>query len=85
MERAIVLIPALNPLPAIVHFVEKLNTLAIEKIIVINDGSEKKYDAIFEQLLAKGCVVLTHEKNFGKGRALKTGMEYIIKSALKKL
>lgn len=82
MERAIVLIPALNPLPTIVHFVEKLNTLAIEKIVVINDGSEKKYDAIFEQLLAKGCVVLTHEKNFGKGRALKTGMEYIIKSRL---
>ncbi|MER1958720.1 MAG: glycosyltransferase family 2 protein [Solibacillus sp.] len=83
MERAIVLIPALNPLPAIVHFVEKLNTLAIEKIIVINDGSEKKYDAIFEQLLAEGCVVLTHEKNCGKGRALKTGMDYIIKSALR--
>lgn len=83
MERAIVLIPALNPLPTIVHFVEKLKTLAIEKIIVVNDGSDAKYASIFEQLIENDCVVLTHEKNLGKGRALKTGMDYIKKSSLK--
>lgn len=83
MERVIVLIPALNPLPTIVHFVEKLKTLAIESIIVVNDGSESKYTAIFKQLEEKGCIVLTHEKNFGKGRALKTGMDYVRKSKLK--
>ena len=36
MERAIVLIPALNPLPAIVHFVEKLNMFAYETSRIID-------------------------------------------------
>lgn len=83
MEQAIVLIPALNPLPTIVDFVEKIKMLAIEKIIVINDGSDKKYHTVFDQLVAQGCLVLTHEKNLGKGRALKTGMDYIMKSQLR--
>ncbi|MCH7323768.1 glycosyltransferase family 2 protein [Solibacillus sp. MA9] len=82
MEQTIVLIPALNPLPTIVHFVEKLKTLAIEKIIIINDGSDLKYNEIFKQLLKQECIVLTHERNIGKGQALKTGMNYIVKSTL---
>lgn len=82
MEKAIVLIPALNPLPTIVHFVEKLKMLAIEKIIIINDGSDVKYNEIFKQLLKQDCIVLTHERNIGKGQALKTGMAYIAKSSL---
>ena len=83
MEKAIVVIPALNPLPAIVDFVEKLKTLPIEKIIVINDGSDEKYKQTFDQLHNEGCVVLTHGKNAGKGRAIKTGMEYILNSGLR--
>lgn len=82
MEQTIVLIAALNPLPTIVHFVEKLKTLAIEKIIIINDGSDVKYNEIFKQLLKQDCIVLTHERNIGKGQALKTGMKYIVKSPL---
>lgn len=82
MEQVIVMIPALNPLPALLQFVRKLNVLPIAKIIVINDGSEEKYNGLFEQLQQEGCEVLTHDKNLGKGRALKTGMEYILKSRL---
>lgn len=83
MEQVIVLIPALNPLPTIVHFVEKLKMLAIEKIIIVNDGSDTKYNEIFKQLLMQECIVLTHERNIGKGQALKTGMDYIAKSSLR--
>lgn len=80
MEPVIVIIPALNPLPAIVDFTEKLMALAVEKVIVIDDGSDEKYKKIFEMLHNAGCIVLVHEKNYGKGRAIKTGMEYILNS-----
>lgn len=79
MEPVIVVIPALNPLPTIMEYVEKLKTLSIAQVVVINDGSDEKYKETFEQLKQLGCIVLTHEKNLGKGRALKTSMEYIIK------
>ena len=82
MEQVIVMIPALNPLPALLQFVRKLRALQIANIIVINDGSEEKYNGLFEQLQQEGCEVLAHDKNLGKGRALKTGMEYILKSRL---
>lgn len=82
MEQVIVMIPALNPLPVLLQFVRKLRALPIANIIVINDGSEEKYNCLFEQLQQEGCQVLTHDKNLGKGRALKTGMEYILKSRM---
>lgn len=83
MEQVIVVIPALNPLPAIVKFVRKLKALPITNIIVINDGSDEKYNGLFTQLREEKCIVLTHDKNLGKGRALKTGLDYIMKSSLR--
>mgnify|MGYP003466971075 CR=1 FL=1 len=80
MGPVIILIPALNPLQTIVQFVEKLQKLRVEQIIIVNDGSDAKYDATFETLRQlENCVVLHHEGNFGKGRALKTGFDYISK------
>lgn len=80
MEPVIVVIPALNPLPVIVDYVKKLKALPVEKIIVINDGSDGKYKNTFELLRKDGCIVLTHENNCGKGRAIKTAMEYVLNS-----
>ncbi|MGN7479135.1 glycosyltransferase [Solibacillus silvestris] len=83
MERFIVVIPALNPLPSIVDFIGKLKTLPIGKIIVINDGSDERYKQIFEQLQHENCIILSHDNNWGKGRAIKTGFEYIVKSGIR--
>lgn len=83
MEPVIVIIPALNPLPTLVEFVQKLKTLPIAQVLIINDGSDEKYKKIFDTLKQIDCIILTHEKNFGKGRALKTGMEYIMRSSLR--
>ena len=82
MEQIIVMIPALKPLPVLLQFVRKMRALPIANIIVINDGSDEKYNGLFEQLQQEGCEVLTHDKNLGKGRALKTGMEHILKSRM---
>jgi putative flippase GtrA len=54
--------------------------------LIINDGSGAAYNSIFEQCkkyincLNKKCIVLTHGVNCGKGSALKTGFNYILKN-----
>ncbi len=68
------------------RLIELLTTLVDGKrrIIIVNDGSSSKYDAIFkkasEMITSGGGVLLTHEVNKGKGKALKTAFDYIIKN-----
>ena len=80
MEGVIVVIPALNPLQSFVSFVEQLKKIDIKKIIIVNDGSEEKYTPIFSQLKEQPkCIVIDHKQSKGKGRALKSGVDYILK------
>lgn len=68
------------------RLIELLTTLVDGKrrIIIVNDGSSSEYDAIFkkasEMITSGGGVLLTHEVNKGKGKALKTAFDYIIKN-----
>lgn len=79
MGNIIVVIPALNPLPSLLAFVEQLKTADIKKVLIINDGSGERYAPIFQELCNQPhCIVLEHERNAGKGRALKTGFDYIM-------
>lgn len=81
MEQTVVVIPTLNPLASIVQYIEQLLSLNVGKVIIVNDGSEEKYQAIFHKLEAiPNCIVLTHDDNKGKGQALKTGFRYIIQN-----
>ena len=79
MHNVIILIPAYNPLPSLIPFIETLQALNVVQIVVINDGSAEKCQPIFNQLEANGCIVLQHAANKGKGQALKTGFLYILK------
>lgn len=80
MGEIIVVIPALNPLQSLLLFTEQLRSAEIKKVLIINDGSDEKYKPIFEELKNQPhCLVLEHEWNAGKGRALKTGFDYIMK------
>lgn len=77
--KIVVIIPALNPLNALIGYVKNMLKFNIEKVIIINDGSDEKYQVVFDELRKlDGCIVLTHQKNKGKGRALKTGFQYVI-------
>lgn len=77
--KVIPLIPSLNPDEKLIKYVKELIEIGFEKIIIINDGSSKKYDKYFDELSnLKECVVLKHAVNLGKGRALKTGFNYYI-------
>ena len=71
-----VVIPAFNEEKTIETVVKKL--LENNEIIplVVNDGSNDKTGEIAKEA---GALVLTHEKNKGKGEAIKTGFNYILK------
>ncbi len=72
----IVLIPAYQPDEQLVMLTERLVNNTNYHIVVVNDGSAPEKDAVFAKLPA-AVVLLKHEKNSGKGRAMKTGMAYI--------
>ncbi|NGP45593.1 glycosyltransferase family 2 protein [Bacillaceae bacterium SIJ1] len=79
MTDAAVVIPALNPEPSLLAYVEELHMHGCEKIIIVNDGSDKSTHPLFNKLnVAEYCTVLTHSLNQGKGRALKTAFMHFI-------
>lgn len=80
---AVFLIPAYNPDIMMIDVIRKIysepNLKYDKKILIINDGSNKKSEKYFAQAICMGATVLRHECNRGKGRAIKTGLEYINK------
>lgn len=74
-DEIVILIPVLNPESAFLLFLEQLRR-HFNKIVVVNDGSTKNID-FFEKAKELGATVLTHERNRGKGAAIKTGLKYI--------
>ncbi len=73
-----IIIPTLEPDPCFLARVEELREQIPAQIVVIDDGSGSDYRERFEQIdEMDGCVVLYHEENRGKGRALKTGFSYV--------
>ena len=76
-NRYIALIPAYEPDRKMIGLIEELKHLGFD-IVVVDDGSGKDYEEIFEEA-SQNSTVLTHPQNLGKGAALKTGMRYINK------
>ncbi len=77
-KNIVVVIPALNPNKEIMSdFIEKL-VKKFCNIVIVNDGSNKKYDDFFNDFNSDKVKVLKHGINLGKGRALKTAFNYIL-------
>jgi len=75
--KNVALIPAYNEEKNILEIIDKTKKLRkFNKIIVIDDGSK---DRTAELAKKAGAIVIRHEKNKGKGEALKTGFNYISK------
>ena len=73
--KTAVLIPVYNPdikFPALVRELKSKGYV----VVVCNDGSDPKYDSVFDQVKDDVCYV-SYEKNKGKGYALKHGLQYI--------
>jgi len=77
----VVVIPALNPAPRLIRLVDQLTGLGFERFVVVNDGSGSEATPVFEALgRHPRVVILTHAANAGKGRALKTAFEHVLRS-----
>ena len=85
MFKTTVIIPALNPPKFLSELVKSLRAAGIQKIIIVNDGSSKEYQKLFETLSSPGVTVLKHPINRGQGAAIKTGMAYVSQNHLEAL
>ena len=76
-----IIIPSLDPTEKLIELVENLHKNNYFNVIVINDGSAKSYNKIFDKLEKDLYVkVLKHEINLGKGQALKTAFLYMLEN-----
>jgi len=75
LDRIAVLIPVYQPDGQLRPLVESLLERSFSAVIVVNDGSDREHDHVFEELAADCRTrVVRHAVNLGKGRALKTGL-----------
>ena len=71
--KTVAVIPCYNEEVAIGSVVLKAKE-QVEKVLVVDDGST---DATAEIARAAGANIISHEKNKGKGAAIKTALEYV--------
>ena len=74
----IVMIPAYEPNEKLLLLIDEIGQNSNYRILIVNDGSAEGCRSIFQQAENKGCIVLSHETNEGKGAALKTAFSYIM-------
>ena len=77
-EATAVLIPAYEPDWKLVDLVQKL-CQEYRYVLVVNDGSSRGLN-VFDEVRKENVTVLVHERNRGKGAALKTGFRYVIEN-----
>jgi glycosyltransferase involved in cell wall biosynthesis len=73
----VVLIPAYEPDLRLGTLISELREQGFGNIVVVDDGSGEDFQPIFLELQRAGVVFLQHQKNRGKGAALRTGFEHI--------
>lgn len=75
----IALIPAYEPDEHLLRLLRELGEAGFLRVVV-DDGSGEAYQRLFEWV-PSGTVLLSHRVNRGKGRALKTGLSYLLTRA----
>lgn len=81
MENIVIVIPALEPDEKLLNLLETIRSRQLVEIpiVIVNDGSGIAFEKYFQTAKDKfDCIVIKHEQNFGKGRALKTAMKYVL-------
>jgi len=78
-NRIIIVVPAFKPTSDMLVLTSMLITMYHFQVIVIDDGNDINHYEIFDSLHLD-VILLRHEKNKGKGVALKTGFNYILEN-----
>ena len=74
-SKMVILIPVYNPRERIINYVKKLKEKNYD-VVVINDGSDENYHAVFERMVYD-CKIINYPHFKGKGYALKKGYQYV--------
>ncbi len=78
-DRIPVIIPAYEPDRRLLELLDRLTDAGVSPIVIVDDGSGEEYRPIFDACGKDGrALVLRHEENRGKGRALKTAFAYCL-------
>lgn len=73
-----VVIPVYNEKATIRELVEQVKAVDIDKeIIIVDDGSNDGTRELLHELADESTRIVLHERNFGKGAALRTGFQYV--------
>lgn len=72
----VVVIPAYEPDQKLIKLIDEIREKTPYAVVVVDDGSAQKAQPVFEALDGKATVI-HHEKNKGKGAAIKTALAYI--------
>ena len=78
----LIVIPAYNPDYHLLQVLKCLKKTLDNKILIVNDGSSEDKKDIFKEA-KEYAKVINHDVNKGKGRAMKTELEYIKKNNIK--
>ncbi|SNS36135.1 Glycosyl transferase family 2 [Granulicella rosea] len=78
LSSVAVLIPAWQPETVLIALTEELMSAGFGAVIAVDDGSGSAFEGVFARLRLRGVHVLRHAVNLGKGRALKTGFNYLL-------
>lgn len=78
MKNCVILIPSYEPDELLLNTVNEL-TEADFPIMIVNDGSGREFDHVFESVKDK-VVYFSYEKNMGKGYAMKYGYKRLLES-----
>jgi len=78
LAGTVLVIPALDPDPTLPDYAAALLARGAVQVVVVDDGSGAAFAPTFLALESlEGCTLLRHERNRGKGRALKTAFAHI--------
>ena len=73
-----IIIPSYNPKNKLVDLVNELIENDFDNILIIDDGSDTESKKVYSKM-PKKVKIIYHNKNMGKGCALKTGIATILK------
>lgn len=76
VNKNYVVIPAYEPDERLIALLKELNEKLEAVFLIVNDGSSKESERIFSKAQDYGTV-LQHDRNYGKGRAVKTALSFI--------
>ena len=81
LEKTAIVLPSLDPDIKFRGVVQGLLDKGFKHIVIVNDGSRDDNLHWFEEAAQhENCVVLHHEVNKGKGRALKNAFNYVLEN-----